>query len=944
MAREVEMGTEYQLVVEIARRIEGYRQRGREQMKQDKRARFSGEFRGAPTRGRGQFGRGQPSMPPYSAPPPARGAPARPYFSAIAMLESSYRPPAIQASSSRSTVHQGQPSRQQAAVPWGCFECRDLGHMRRYCPKLWGKAVQQFQQPIILAPTAPPPRGVGQMGRGRPRDAVITCIISVGGRDASVLFYPGSTYSYVSSLFAHLLVISPKPLGIPVHVSTYIGDSVVVDRIYQSYMVTFCGFETSADLLLLDMIESEIILGMDWLSPYHAVLDCHAKTVTFRMPGLPRLEWKGSIVDISSRVISFLKAWQMVEKGCLANLAYVRDTTAESPTIDSVPLVREFVDVFPSNIPRMPLDRDIDFCIDLAPGTQPVSIPPYRMAPKELKEQLEELLWSNDCEASFQKLKTALTTTLVLVLLSGSGMYTEGRVIAYASQQLKVHKKNYPMHDLELAAIVHALKIWRHYLYGVPYEANMIADALSRKAESIGRLAFIPTDERPLALDIQSLANRLVRLDISKPSRVLACVVAQSSLLGQIKAQQFDDPHLAVLRETMLQGGAKEVSMGKDGVLRLQGRLCVPNVDGLRERILEEAHKSWYSIHLGATKMYRDLRQHYWWRRMKKNIVEYVARCLNYQQVKGPQFISHFWREIQGELGTRVELRTAFYPQTDGQLERTIQILEDMLRACVIDFRGQWDQFLPLAEFAYNNSYQSSIEMAQYEASYGRRCRSPIRWLELGEAKLYGIDLVQDALEKVKLIQERLRTAQSRQKSYADYKAREVSFMVGEKILLKVSPIKGVMRFGKKGKMSPRFICPFEVLRRVGEMVRTRMADVLDLGRAAPPIARGQGRGRERAPAHGRGRGRPRVVPVLPPIDPVGDPIIEEQGEVPVAEPTPTDFMTVPRFQEVIGRMLWSMDSMTQAGLFPADPATSQAGGGAQTTTAQAPRFAAAVY
>ena len=105
-------------------------------------------------------------------------------------------------------------------------------------------------------------------------------------------------------------------------------------------------------------------------------------------------------------------------------------------------------------------------------------------------------------------------------------------------------------------------------------------------------------------------------------------------------------------------------------------------------------------------------------------------------------------------MGTRVELSTAFHPQTDGQSERTIQILEDMLRACVIDFGGAWDQFLPLAEFAYNNSYQSSIQMAPYEALYGRRCRSPVGWFEPGEARLLGTDLVQDALEKVKLIQD----------------------------------------------------------------------------------------------------------------------------------------------------------------------------------------------
>ncbi|XP_070005565.1 uncharacterized protein [Nicotiana sylvestris] len=255
------------------------------------------------------------------------------------MPESSYHPPAIQASSSGSTGHQGQPSRQQAAAPRGCFECRDLGHIRRYCPRLRGKEVQQGQQPMISAPAAPPLRGGGQTGRGRPRgrghagrgqpaiaqssggqpavtparfyafptrpvalasDAVITGIISIGGRDALVLFDPGSTYSYVSSLFACFLVISPEPLGTP--------------------------------------------------------------------------------------------ARHMVEKGCLAYLAYVWNTTAKSPTINSVPVVREFADVFPSDLPSMPPDRDIDFCIDLALDTQPVSILPYRMALKELKEQHEELL------------------------------------------------------------------------------------------------------------------------------------------------------------------------------------------------------------------------------------------------------------------------------------------------------------------------------------------------------------------------------------------------------------------------------------------------------------------------------------------------------------------------------------------------------------------------
>ena len=119
-------------------------------------------------------------------------------------------------------------------------------------------------------------------------------------------------------------------------------------------------------------------------------------------------------------------------------------------------------------------------------------------------------------------------------------------------------------------------------------------------------------------------------------------------------------------------------------------------------------------------------------------------------------------------MGTRVDLSTAFHPQTNGQSERTIQVLEDMLRACVLEFGGQWDQFLPLAEFAYNNSYHSSILMAPFEALYGRRCRTPVGWFESTEPRLRGTDLIQEALEQVRVIQDRLRITQSRHQSYVN--------------------------------------------------------------------------------------------------------------------------------------------------------------------------------
>jgi hypothetical protein len=163
-------------------------------------------------------------------------------------------------------------------------------------------------------------------------------------------------------------------------------------------------------------------------------------------------------------------------------------------------------------------------------------------------------------------------------------------------------------------------------------------------------------------------------------------------------------------------------------------------------------------------------------------------------------------------------MSTAYHPQTDGQSERTIQTIEDMLRVCVIDFKGNWDEHLPLVEFSYNNSYHASIGMPPYEALYGRRCRSPLYWEEVGERTILGPELLQQTKEKVELIQKRLIAAQDRQKKYADQSRKDQNFEVGEFVLLKVSPWKAVTRFGKRGKLNPRYVGPFEILKKVGEL------------------------------------------------------------------------------------------------------------------------------
>ncbi|KAD4386310.1 hypothetical protein E3N88_26479 [Mikania micrantha] len=293
---------------------------------------------------------------------------------------------------------------------------------------------------------------------------------------------------------------------------------------------------------------------------------------------------------------------------------------------------------------------------------------------------------------------------------------------------------------------------------------------------------------------------------------------------------------------------------------------------------MDEAHKSRYSVRSGSDKMYHDLKELYWWPNMKADIALNVSKCLTCSKVKAEnqnhqgccnnqrfhngidrltksahflpmketdkmdkltrlyikevvsrhgvptsiisdrdsKFTSWVWQTLHDALGTRLDMSTAYHPQTDGQSERTIQTLEDMLRACVIDFGSSWDTHLPLIEFSYNNSYHTSIKAAPFEALYGRKCRSPICWTEVGESQLTGPEIIQETTDKIFKIRDRLRAVQDRQKSYADVRRKPLSFQVGDRIMLKVSPWKGVVRFGKRGKLNPRYIGPFEIIAKVG--------------------------------------------------------------------------------------------------------------------------------
>ncbi|WVZ88196.1 hypothetical protein U9M48_034742 [Paspalum notatum var. saurae] len=498
-----------------------------------------------------------------------------------------------------------------------------------------------------------------------------------------------------------------------------------------------------------------------------------------------------------------------------------------------------------------------------------------------LTKKNAKFVWGPKCEEGFRELKKPLTTAPVLAQpdvtkpfdvycdASGQGLgcvlMQEGRVIAYASRQLRKHETNYPTHDLELAAVVHALKIWRHYLLGNtchiytdhkslkyiftqpelnmrqrrwlelikdydleihyhPGKANVVADALSRRAHCN------VIEVRPTARVICWEMN-----EIEMPVEFLVelyNISIEPTLRDLIIEAQKHDPGMAHIREGIAEAKRDCFTLDNQGVLWFKNRLVVPKDMELRKKILEEAHESVSAMHPGSNKMYQDLKQRFWWTRMKREIAKYVSECHVCKRVKadhlkpagmlhplnipawkwedihmdfvvglprtqkgydsiwrtsyrsrpptlqppmpelyiarivslhgvpvtitsdrGSVFVSRFWEQLQKYLGTKLIHSSAYHPQTSGQVERVNQILEDMLRACVLTYSTKWDECLPLAEFAYNNSYQKSLEMAPFEALYGRRCRTPLNWSEPGERVTFGPDLVTQAEEQVRFIQ-----------------------------------------------------------------------------------------------------------------------------------------------------------------------------------------------
>ncbi|GJV33036.1 hypothetical protein Tco_1393436 [Tanacetum coccineum] len=497
----------------------------------------------------------------------------------------------------------------------------------------------------------------------------------------------------------------------------------------------------------------------------------------------------------------------------------------------------------------------------------------------ELTQKNKKYIWDEDQETAFQLLKQKLCEAPILALPEGNDdfvVYCDAshqglgavlmqreKVIAYASRQLKPNEENYTTHDLELGAVVFALKIWRHYLYGTkctvftdhkslqhildqkelnmrqcrwlelladydceicyhPGKANVIADALSRK-------------ERIKPLRVRSL---VMTIHPNLPSQILKAQtealkeenIKAKNLRGMDKAFEIRPDGtrciknrswltLFVKAECQKPSGLlvqPEIPMWKWERITMDFITKLPKTSNGHDTIWVIVDRLTKSAHFIPTREINSMET--LTRLYIKEIVSRHGVPISIISDRDSHFTSRFWQSLQNALGTQLDMSTAYHPETDGQSERTIQTLEDMLQACVIDFGKGWEKHLPLVEFSYNNSYHASIKAALFEALYGRKCRSPVCWAEVRDVQLTGPKIIHETTEKIVQIRQRLQAARDRQRSYANVRRKPLEFQVGDRVMLKVSPRKGVIHFGKRGKLNPRYIGPFKILKRVSPM------------------------------------------------------------------------------------------------------------------------------
>nr|GEZ83752.1 putative reverse transcriptase domain-containing protein [Tanacetum cinerariifolium] len=455
-------------------------------------------------------------------------------------------------------------------------------------------------------------------------------------------------------------------------------------------------------------------------------------------------------------------------------------------------------------------------------GFSKIAKPMTKLTHKKVKFE-----WGDKQEATFQLLKQKLCSARILALPEGSEDFTvycdasnkglgsvlmqREKVILYASRQLMIHEKNYTTHDLELRAVVFALKIWRYYLYGtkctVFIDHKSLQHILDQKElnmrlhQWLELLSDYDCDIHYTPGKANVVADALSRKEREPPLRVRALVMTigldlpRQILNAQTEARKPENITKEDVRGMLVENSrdpekvrTKKLEPRTDRTLCLNGRSWLPCYGNLRTVIIHESHKSKYSIHPGSDKMYQDMKKLYWWPNIKADIATYVSKCLICAKdnitldfvtklSKSSQGYDTIWvivdrltksaiftpiretdpmdklariypkeRSLQNALGTSLDMSTAYHPETDGQSERSIQTLKDMLRAYAIDFGKGWVNHLPLVEFSYNNNYHASIKAAPFEALYGRKLTQKKVKFEWGDKQEAALQLLKQKL------------------------------------------------------------------------------------------------------------------------------------------------------------------------------------------------------
>ncbi|WVZ58136.1 hypothetical protein U9M48_008439 [Paspalum notatum var. saurae] len=512
-----------------------------------------------------------------------------------------------------------------------------------------------------------------------------------------------------------------------------------------------------------------------------------------------------------------------------------------------------------------------------------------------LLEKGVPFIWTKERQAAFDELKKRLTTAPVLTLPDLTKSFTvycdaskeglgcvlmqEGKVTAYASRQLRKHEVNYPTHDLELAAVVYAPKIWRHYLFGnrceIYTDHKSLKYIFTQNELNMRQRRWLELI-KDYDLEIHYHPGK-ANVVADALSRKIATFEAEPTLEQEIRNHQKTDEKIQEIREQIKLGKAPHFREDEQGTVWYKNRICVPDVDGIKKLILGEAHDTAYSIHPGSTKMYHDLKERFWWYGMKRAVAEYVAVCDTCQRVKAehqrpagllqPLKIPEWkWQEISMDFIVGLPRTQKGYNSIWVVVDRLTKVahfipvnttysgarlaelyisrivcLHGVPKRIISDKGSQftshfWEQLHDSldSKLRFSTAYHPQTdgqtkrtnqiledirsEKSPFEAPYGEGAGHRYFGTKRERSEVFGPDLIGDAERQIKMVRENLRVARSGQKSYADVRRRDLTFKVADFVYLKVSPMRGIRRFNMKGKLAPRYIGPFKTVERKGEL------------------------------------------------------------------------------------------------------------------------------